>query len=89
MKRSIFLTATLTLATWYSLFIWDLVSGSAPLWLAPTIKELIAFQNGIVLLAVGLLPLLLFGAWVNFILDKFALQKMADEIKRAQRKRQG
>ena len=85
MTRNIFLTCTVTLSIWYLLLAWDLAAGRAPAWLAPAIKELVAFQNGALLLIAALVPLILFWAWVSKCLDHFALKKLADEI-RAKRK---
>ncbi|MDN3640347.1 hypothetical protein QWY82_16250 [Simiduia curdlanivorans] len=85
MTRNIFLTASITLSIWYILLAWDLAAGQAPAWLAPAIKELVAFQNGALLLIAALVPLILFWAWIHKCLDYFALKKLAQEI-RAKRK---
>ena len=82
MQRNLFLTSALTLSIWYLLLAWDMASGKAPSWLAPAIKEMLAFQNGAVLLIAALVPLILFWAWVSKCLDYFALKKVAAEMRR-------
>lgn len=85
MKRSIFLSTSLTLSIWYVLLSWDLASGHAPVWLAPAIKELASVQNGTVLLLAALVPLILFWGWVSKVLERMALQRLAEEIKAKRR----